>query len=73
MGEIMQGSKFDPLNQAARAMTPAPPKKEESNPEYQSREMERLVNQLLEESAAAGLAVRSYPLTCGSFRWIDDL
>ncbi|KAL3692828.1 hypothetical protein R1sor_006479 [Riccia sorocarpa] len=37
-------------------MTPAAPKKEEASPEYQSHEMERLVNQLLEESAAAGLA-----------------
>ncbi|KAG6542587.1 hypothetical protein Mapa_016058 [Marchantia paleacea] len=55
-GYSSRGSKFDPLNQAARAMTPAAPKKEETNPEYHSREMERLVNQLLEDSAAAGLA-----------------
>ncbi|KAL2614143.1 hypothetical protein R1flu_025835 [Riccia fluitans] len=37
-------------------MNPATPKKQEANLEYQSHEMERLVNQLLQESAAAGLA-----------------
>jgi hypothetical protein len=52
-----QDGRFDPLNQAARVLTPAQQKKEELNPEYQCREMERHVNQLLEASAAAGLAV----------------
>lgn len=52
-----QDGRFDPLNQAARVLTPTQQKKEELNPEYQCREMERHVNQLLEASAAAGLAV----------------
>ncbi|CAM6118773.1 unnamed protein product [Calypogeia fissa] len=55
-GYSSRGSRFDPLNQGGRAMTPAHPKKEENNPEYKSHEMERLVNQLLEESASASVA-----------------
>ena len=54
----MQGSKFDPMNQASTKSTPGAQKKEEANPEYQCREMERAVNQLLEASAVASLAVR---------------
>jgi len=53
----MQGSKFDPMNQGSKISTLGARKKEETNPEYQCREMERAVNQLLEASAVASLAV----------------
>lgn len=55
----MQGSKFDPMNQASINSTPGSQKKEEANPEYRCREMERAANQLLEASAVASLAVRT--------------
>lgn len=50
------------MNQGAPISTSGSQKKEEANPEYQCREIERAVNQLLEASAAAGLAVRSAQL-----------
>ncbi|XP_024356907.1 uncharacterized protein [Physcomitrium patens] len=55
-GYSSRGSKFDPMNQGAPISTSGSQKKEEANPEYQCREIERAVNQLLEASAAAGLA-----------------
>jgi intraflagellar transport protein 88 len=63
-GYSSRDGRFDPLNQAARVLTPAQQKKEELNPEYQCREMERHVNQLLEASAAAGLAVSFINCLC---------
>ncbi|KAG0555509.1 hypothetical protein M758_12G177700 [Ceratodon purpureus] len=57
-GYSSRGSKFDPMNQASTNSSLGAQKKEEVNPEYQCREMERAVNQLLEASAVASLAVR---------------
>ncbi|XP_024515999.1 intraflagellar transport protein 88 homolog [Selaginella moellendorffii] len=50
-GYTSRGTKFDPLNQGAR-LTNAQ-KRDELNPEYQVRELESQVNQMLEESATA--------------------
>eukprot|EP00899_Mesostigma_viride_P015499 jgi/Mesvir1/23950/Mv10720-RA.2 len=49
------GRNFDPLNQAAKGAAPPLQKKSEATPEEQCREVERKVNTLLEESAAAGV------------------
>lgn len=54
---VAQGGKYDLMNQANKASTPAK-KNEEGDIEYKCREIERIVNQLLEASAEASLIVR---------------
>ncbi|GBG87160.1 hypothetical protein CBR_g44618 [Chara braunii] len=52
----MTGSRFDPLNQAAKGPAPPLQKKVDNSPEEQHKELERKVHQLLEESSSASLA-----------------
>ncbi|KAI5069540.1 hypothetical protein GOP47_0015841 [Adiantum capillus-veneris] len=52
-GYSSRGSKFDSSSQGSRALTPVLQRRDESSPEIQLKELERLVHKLLEESATA--------------------
>ena len=71
---LLQGSKFDPINQGSRSLTPLSQRRDEGDPEMQIRELEQLVHTLLEESATAcfNVSCKLYVFS-GKYDWLVSL